>query len=126
MSRAARSDRPLYARNQHLQPGQNRHGVVTEVLSIDSSTARPVAPRRSSLRSATSDESSFDTAVEETGIVKWFNLERGYGFIARDNGEGDVFVHISAVERSGLMGLNEGDRVAEGRKGPQAAKIRIA
>jgi cold shock protein len=53
----------------------------------------------------------------------------GYGFITRDNGEEDLFVHISAVERSGLTVLSEGDRVvvdiAEGRKGPEAAKVRL-
>jgi cold shock CspA family protein len=46
-----------------------------------------------------------------TGTVTWFNADKGYGFIARDDGGDDVFVHISAVERSGLAGLREGDRV---------------
>jgi CspA family cold shock protein len=40
--------------------------------------------------------------IEETGTVKWFNIEKGFGFIARDSGGKDVFVHISALERSGL------------------------
>jgi len=43
-----------------------------------------------------------------TGTVKWFNTQKGYGFIAPDTGGPDVFVHISAVERSGLPGLREG------------------
>ncbi|MCY6382256.1 cold-shock protein [Hoeflea prorocentri] len=47
-----------------------------------------------------------------TGTVKWFNGTKGYGFIAPDDGGNDVFVHISAVERSGLSGLNEGDKVS--------------
>ena len=46
-----------------------------------------------------------------TGAVKWFNLQKGYGFIAPDNGGGDAFVHISAVERSGLNDLREGQKV---------------
>ncbi|MCK0070059.1 cold-shock protein [Kordiimonas laminariae] len=46
-----------------------------------------------------------------TGTVKWFNSTKGYGFIAPDDGSADVFVHISAVERSGLQGLNEGDAI---------------
>jgi cold shock protein len=47
-----------------------------------------------------------------TGKVKWFNPTKGFGFIQPDSGGGDVFVHISAVERSGLSGLNEGQSVA--------------
>ncbi len=46
-----------------------------------------------------------------TGVVKWFNTTKGFGFIQPDNGGGDVFVHISAVERAGLRGLNEGQQV---------------
>lgn len=46
-----------------------------------------------------------------TGTVKWFNTEKGYGFIAPDNGGQDVFVHISAVQRSGLSALNDGQKV---------------
>lgn len=102
---------------------------VTEVLSADSSTASPVTPRRSSFRAGGSNGPSSNTAVEETGTVKWFNSEKGYGFIARDSGAEDLFVHISAVERSGLTGLSEGDRVivdvVEGRKGAEAARVRL-
>ncbi|MDJ1157940.1 cold-shock protein [Chelatococcus sp. SYSU_G07232] len=47
----------------------------------------------------------------ETGTVKWFNDQKGYGFIQPDNGGKDVFVHISAVERAGLRGLAEGQKV---------------
>ena len=46
------------------------------------------------------------------GTVKWFNGQKGYGFIAPDNGGKDVFVHISAVEKAGLGSLNEGDKVS--------------
>lgn len=47
-----------------------------------------------------------------TGIVKWFNSTKGYGFIQPDNGSADVFVHISAVQRSGLNELVEGQKVS--------------
>ena len=47
-----------------------------------------------------------------TGTVKWFNVTKGYGFIAPDGGGADVFVHVSAVERSGLQGLREGQAVS--------------
>jgi len=47
-----------------------------------------------------------------TGIVKWFNLNKGYGFIAPDDGGNDVFVHISALQQSGLSMLDEGQKVS--------------
>ena len=47
-----------------------------------------------------------------TGTVKWFNSQKGFGFIQPDNGGNDVFVHISAVERAGLSGLDEGQKVS--------------
>lgn len=46
-----------------------------------------------------------------TGTVKWFNIQKGFGFIQPDNGGADAFVHISAVERAGLGSLNEGQKV---------------
>jgi len=61
-----------------------------------------------------------------SGTVKWFNATKGYGFIQPDDGSPDVFVHISAVERSGLSGLNDGqkltyDLVSDRRTGKSAA-----
>ncbi|GEO37366.1 CspA family cold shock protein [Skermanella aerolata] len=61
-----------------------------------------------------------------TGTVKWFNATKGYGFIQPDQGGPDVFVHISAVERSGMNGLNDGDAVSfdlenDPRKGKTSA-----
>lgn len=47
-----------------------------------------------------------------TGTVKWFNPDKGFGFIKPKDGGADVFVHISAIERAGLSGLNEGDEVS--------------
>ena len=47
----------------------------------------------------------------QTGTVKWFNAQKGFGFIQPDNGGSDVFVHISAVERAGMSNLNEGQKV---------------
>lgn len=48
----------------------------------------------------------------QTGIVKWFNAQKGFGFIQPTSGGPDVFVHISAVERAGLSGLNEGQKIS--------------
>jgi CspA family cold shock protein len=47
-----------------------------------------------------------------TGTVKWFNAEQGHGLIGPDDGSGDVYVHISEVQRSGLRGLNDGQKIA--------------
>jgi cold shock protein len=52
------------------------------------------------------------TRVMATGTVKWFNTQKGYGFIQPDDGSKDVFVHISAVERAGLGTLNDGQKVS--------------
>ena len=60
-----------------------------------------------------------------TGTVKWFNADKGYGFIAPDNGGEDVFVHITAVQRAGLDGLTDNQKVSfdveTGRNGREAA-----
>lgn len=60
-----------------------------------------------------------------TGTVKWFNATKGFGFIAPDTGGKDVFVHISAVERAGLKGLNDNQKVSyelqAGRDGRESA-----
>lgn len=62
------------------------------------------------------------------GSVKWFNSEKGYGFIAVDGGQ-DVFVHFSAIVADGYKTLEDGQRVefdiAQGQKGPQAEQVRI-
>jgi cold shock protein len=64
--------------------------------------------------------------MKEQGVVKWFNNEKGYGFIRRDSGD-DVFVHHSAIQASGFKSLNEGDHVefnvAKGPKGYQAQDV---
>lgn len=63
-----------------------------------------------------------------TGIVKWFNSEKGFGFIAPDDGSADVFAHFSAISGNGFRNLEENQRVefevVEGPKGLQAADIR--
>ncbi|TMI73346.1 MAG: cold-shock protein [Bacillati bacterium ANGP1] len=61
-----------------------------------------------------------------TGTVKWFNAEKGYGFISVD-GDKDVFVHYSAIQQEGFRSLQEGQQVqfdvVDGKKGPQAANV---
>jgi len=111
-----------------VAPGQ-RGPQVTEVISVDSSSAAPSRHPRASLRSA-SDRRPLEASVQEMATVRWYNAMKGFGFIVRDSGGRDVFVHASALHRAGITGLNEGQRVfvsiAQGRKGPEAASIQLA
>ena len=64
-----------------------------------------------------------------TGTVKWFNAEKGYGFIQPDDGSADLFAHFSAINSNGFRSLDEGDKVEfeseQGPKGPQATNISV-
>ena len=66
----------------------------------------------------------------ETGIVKWFNDGKGFGFITPDSGGKDLFAHFSEIQGTGFKSLAENQRVefeiTQGRKGPQASNIRLA
>ena len=71
---------------------------------------------------------SKENGMATQGTVKWFNSEKGFGFISPDGGGADVFVHFSAIQADGYRSLDENQRVefdvAKGDRGPQAANIR--
>ena len=107
-------------------PGQK--GLqITEILSVDTTTALQEPPRRA--RPERPRQPSDQAAIEEIGTVKWYNPDKGFGFIVRDRGGKDIFVHVSALTRGGLIDLSEGQRVAvdmvEGGKGPEAVNVRL-
>ncbi len=127
--------------------GQGPKGrQVAEVLSVDESTAQtrpaPRGPRPGSFggpppggapggfRSGPGRRApDLSTAEEMVGTVKWYNATKGFGFITPQNGGKDIFVHASALERSGLMTLAEGQvarvQVVQGMKGPEAASVSL-
>jgi cold shock protein len=95
--------------------------LVTNVLNVDESTALPPQgglDRRGARPSTTME-----------GAVKWFEPEKGYGFISPDSGGKDVFIHITALRRSGVAALGPGQRVrvevVEGKKGLEADRITL-
>jgi CspA family cold shock protein len=106
--------------------GQGLKGPqVMEVLQVDNSTAQAEAPARSPRHQSQPDGPD----MEGHGTVKWYNGEKGFGFIGLDGGEKDVFIHATAVARSGITTLSEGQKVdvkfAMGKKGPEAKSIQI-
>jgi CspA family cold shock protein len=111
-----------------VRAGPGQKGMqITEILSVDASTALQERPRRP--RPERPYQGSDQAAVEEIGSVKWYNRDKGFGFIVRDSGGKDIFVHASALNRSDLADLAEGQRVAvdmvEGGKGPEAINVRL-
>jgi CspA family cold shock protein len=106
--------------------GHGQRGTqVIELLEVDDSTIEPAAPRRGvppAFRHATPGATN-----RMTGTVKWYSPERGFGFVTVDGGRQEVFVHATALQRSRIAALAEGQRVslevAEGRKGLEAVTI---
>jgi CspA family cold shock protein len=123
----------LQVRTEQGQKGQQ----VSEVLEVDASTATGDAgpgSRSAERRPASSRGPNSQVPLGQTvpieGTVKWFSADKGFGFVVADNGGKDVFVHVSALRRSGIASLAEGQRVMmdvrQGQKGPEAAALRLA
>ena len=117
-----------------VRVGQGQKGrQVMEVLAVDEgagcqeSTGRARAAR---LPSHPGGGPALEAAVEKRGTVKWYNATKGFGFVAISDSGKDVFVHASALQRSGVPQLVEGQTVwvdvVQGAKGPEAASVRAA
>jgi cold shock protein len=115
-----------------VQVGAGQKGrQVTAVLSLDATTAseaqrEPRQPSRASSFQARPDPA---TAISVDGTVKWYNPDKGFGFVSCSDGEKDVFVHASVLERAGMRGLDEGTRVSmkvvKTQKGREALSLTI-
>ena len=106
---------------------------VDQVVSVDESTAEQPGRRAPGGRPRTQDfgrrQVDLSSAVETLGTVKWYNPDKGFGFITPQSGGKDVFVHASVLARGGLAPLQEGQAVrmgvVQGAKGPEAATISL-
>ena len=116
--------------NLRVRVGPGQKGQqVTEVLEIKEGDAPPPAPRFGGGGGGPRFSPPPPGSGEEMrGIVKWYNPQKGFGFVTPETGGKDVFIHATALERSGMPPLAEGQTVTmtvvQGRKGPEAATVR--
>ena len=100
---------------------------VAEVLEVDTSTAQVMSKAGRPSPRPSSPRPGVGATEECLGSVKWYNVEKGFGFVAQDRGGKDVFMHATTLDRSGLRELPEGKRVrmqiSQGQKGPEARSI---
>ena len=113
-----------------VQVGQGQKGrQVTAVLELDASTATASRPRMSPRTSGGQEGPDPATATEIHGTVKWFNGQKGFGFVATEDGGKDVFLHISIVDRAGIQVLPEGQpvrmQVVMTQKGREAISVAL-
>lgn len=108
--------------------GQGQKGLqVTEVLEVVAGAAPPRPARGNDFQHAGGPRAYQGEGEEVQGVVKWYNPDKGFGFVSPADGGKDVFVHATALERSGVRVLAEGQsvmmRVVQGRKGPEVSTI---
>jgi cold shock protein len=113
-----------------VQVGQGQKGPqVTAVLELDASTAAASQPRMAPKEPGRRERPDPATASEMHGTVKWFNGEKGFGFVAAEDGGKDVFLHISILDRAGIQVLPEGQqvrmRVVKTQRGREAISVAL-
>lgn len=118
-----------------IRVGQGPKGrQIDQVVSVDESTAEQAGPRRPQFASRPRTDGprrqvDLSSAVEMMGTVKWYNPDKGFGFITPQNGGKDVFIHATVLERAGMSPLQEGQSVrmgvVQGAKGPEAGTISL-
>ena len=113
-----------------VQVGQGQKGAqVTAVLELDASTAAAPQPGMPSTLSGGRERLDPATASEIHGTVKWFNGQKGFGFVVAEDGGKDVFLHITVVDRAGIQALPEGQqvwmRVVKTQKGREAISVAL-
>jgi len=123
-----------------IRVGQGQKGrQVDQVVAVDESTATAAPPRsprggggfqqRPPRSEGPRRQVDLSTAVEMVGTVKWYNPDKGFGFITPQSGGKDVFIHATVLERAGLGPLQEGQTVrmgvVQGQKGPEAGTISL-
>lgn len=121
---------PLPGTSLSVRVSQGQKGAqVAEVLEVDASTAAAAPSRSFSDRPPRRDREAGPT-VEMRGTVKWYNAQKGFGFVVVPEGGKDVFLHASVLEQQGLSSVNEGQnlvmQVAQGAKGPEAVSVKLA
>ncbi len=116
-----------------VRVGQGQRGrEVEQVISVDESTARAPEPAgaagfRPRVQRSPRPQADLSNAAEMTGVVKWYNPTKGFGFISPQGGGKDLFVHATTLERAGISSLQEGQvvrvKAVAGAKGPEVGAI---
>ncbi len=115
-----------------VRVGRGQRGrEIEQVVSVDESTARASEPSGGGFRPrpqrGSRPQADLSTAAEMTGVVKWYNQAKGFGFISPQGGGKDLFVHATTLERAGMSSLHEGQvvrvKAIPGAKGPEVGAI---
>jgi cold shock protein len=103
--------------------------AVAQIIELDASTAAPRPPRENRTRSRDSHDEGAGPTESLDGVVKWYDPARGFGFILPNDGGKDVFVHVTALRRSGIEMLEPGQpvrmMVSQARRGREAASVEL-